>query len=111
MTEDDETTDPNEQAVIVRFEYGSTDLAPLGELEDRLIAAIDAAEVGEFDGNEVAVDGSHGFLYMYGPDADALFATVKPILESAEFMKGARVKVRYGPAAKETPRIEVVLGE
>jgi hypothetical protein len=55
-----------EQAVIVHFTYGSTDLTALFELEERLEAVIAAARVGEYDGNEVAVDGSDGYLYMYG---------------------------------------------
>jgi hypothetical protein len=48
-----------EHAVVVKFDYiGSTDLTPLFGLENQLEAAINAAKVGEFDGNEVATDGS-----------------------------------------------------
>lgn len=86
-----------EHAVIVHFNYGSTDLDPLFALEDKLEQAISAAGVGEFDGNEVAADGSDGYLYMYGPDADKLFDVVKPALEASSFMKGATVTKRYGP--------------
>src|SRR4030095_10580558 len=56
-----------EHAVIVYFQYGSTDLSRLTALEEEISQAIAAAGVGEFDGNEVATDGSDGFLYMYGP--------------------------------------------
>ena len=86
-----------EQAVIVHFSYGSTDLQPLSALEDKLEHAIAAAGVGEFDGNEVAADGSDGYLYMYGQDADRLFEAVEPVLESSQFMRGAKVIKRYGP--------------
>ena len=86
-----------EQAVIVHFLYGSTDLQRLHALEDRLEKAIAATKAGEFDGNEIATDGSDGFLYMYGPDADRLFEVVMPILHSANFMEGATVRRRYGP--------------
>src|SRR5262245_3056507 len=73
---------PAEHGVIVKFDYlGTTDLAPLFALEERLEAAINAARVGEFDGNEVAADGSDGVLYMYGPDADRLFEAIRPVLE------------------------------
>lgn len=48
---------PPDQAVIVHFDYGSTDLQPIFELEDRLIAAVAKAGAGEFDGNEVVADG------------------------------------------------------
>ena len=78
-----------EHAVIVHFSYGSTDFSRLFALEDELIEAIEKADAGEFDGNEVAADGSDGYLYMYGPDADKLFETVKPIVEFHDFMRGA----------------------
>jgi len=88
----------SEQAVIVHFEYGQTDLNPLYELEDKLIAAIEAADAGEFDGNEVATDGSDGSLYMYGPDADRLFTAIRPVIASATCIRNAVATVRYGPA-------------
>jgi hypothetical protein len=100
---------PSDHAVIVHFDYGSTDLKPLFELEQRLEAAIAAAVAGEFDGNEVATDGSDGFLYMYGPDADVLFAAVRPVLEACVFMRGARVRVRYGPPSDGVQEVQHVL--
>ncbi len=98
-----------EHAVIVHFAYGSTDLSPLFELEDKLEHAIDSAAVGEFDGNEIAADGNDGRLYMYGPDGDVLFKVVRPLLESADFMKGARVVIRYGPPADGVRESEIIL--
>jgi hypothetical protein len=93
-----------EHAIIVHFQYGSTDLTRLFALEDKLIEAISSAKAGEFDGNEIAADGSDGYLYMYGPDADRLFDVVLPILKSADFMKGAAVTRRYG-RIQENPRV------
>jgi hypothetical protein len=104
------TNRPPEHAVLVRFAYGSTDLSRLFALEERLEQAIVAAGVGEFDGNEVATDGSDGTLYMYGPDADALLGAVRPILLATEFMRGARVALRYGPPEDGVREVEVVLG-
>ena len=100
-----------EQAVIVKFDYmGSTDLTLLFELEGKLEAAIGAANVGEFDGNEVATDGSDGILYMYGADADRLFEVIRPVLEACSFMRGARVTLRYGPPVSDVPTRQLVLG-
>jgi hypothetical protein len=102
---------PVEHAVVVNFDYGgSTDLQPIFALEEKLEAAIDAAKAGEYDGNEVAVDGSDGSLYMYGPDADRLFSVVRPVLEACIFMRGARVKLRYGPPQDGVRERHVVLG-
>ena len=91
------TPPKNEHALVVHFAYGSKDLTKLFALEEELEKAILAAGVGEFDGNEVNVDGSDGYLYMYGPSADSLFAAIKPILEKTPFMRGAKAKLRYGP--------------
>lgn len=90
-------SDTPEHAVIVHFNYGSTDLQALFALEDKLEQAIAFAGAGEFDGNEVATDGSDASLYMYGPNADKLFEAVRPVLESSSFMRGAVVRKRYGP--------------
>jgi hypothetical protein len=100
----------SEHAVIVHFEYGSTDLSRLFALEEQLEQAIAVAKAGEFDGNEVAADGSDGYLYMYGPDADRLFAAVRPALEGAGFMRGARVVLRYGPPQDGVRKVEFELG-
>jgi len=47
---------------------------------------------------------------MYGPDADQMFAAVRPVLEGADFMRGARVTLRYGPPADGVREHQVVLG-
>jgi hypothetical protein len=100
----------NEQAVIVHFAYGSTDLSDLYELAGELEEAIEVAAVGEFDGHEIAVDGSDGSFYMYGPDADKLFQVAQPILEASDFMGGATVTVRYGPHVYEVPERQIRIG-
>ena len=105
------STGSPEHGVTVNFDYiGSTDLARLFALEEKLEAVINAAKAGELDGNEVATDGSDGFLYMYGPDADRLFEVIRPVLEACSFMRGARITLRYGPATAEARRREFVLG-
>ena len=106
-SEDDK---PVEQAVIVHFAYiGSTDLQPLYELEAQLEARLEVTGAGELDGNEVAADGSDGYLYLYGPDADALFGAIKQTLEACPFMRGAAVRLRYGPPADGVLEHEVQL--
>ena len=86
-----------EHAVIVRFTYGKDSLENLHALEKVLNTTIDHEAVGEYDGHDIAVDLSDGILYMYGPNADKLFDSVNPILESTDFTKGASVTLRYGP--------------
>jgi hypothetical protein len=96
-----------EHAVIVRFTYGLNDLNPLFALEDELIKAIETNGAGEFDGNELASDNSHGVIYMYGANADILFHVIKPVLQTAPFMKGATARLRYGPPEDDVKEIDV----
>lgn len=86
----------SEHAVLIEFEYGRPDLSELFALEEELEAAI-PPELGELDGNEVAIDRSDGTLFLYGPDADALWAAIAPVVKAASFMRGATVRLRYGP--------------
>ena len=100
----------SEQAVIVHFQYGKTEFQPVFDLGDALDEAIIKAGVGEYDGNEIAVDGSDGYLYMYGPDADRLFDVVRPVLESAVFMRNATVTIRYGSPGDDVVEKRVKIG-
>ena len=99
-----------EHAVIIHFYYNSTDLSRLFELEDELESALQLANSGEFDGNEITADGKDGYLYMYGPNADTVLATIKPILDSVDFMKGAKAILRYGSPEDGVREVEIDIG-
>ncbi len=106
----------SEHAVIIRFvEYRDRffaseggELTALYDLEDRLAAALEASGDGEFDGHEIATDGSEGHLYMYGPDAQALFERVAPILAASPVTRGGEARLRFGQAG-DTGAREIVL--
>jgi hypothetical protein len=100
---------PVEHAVLVHIFYGKKDIAPLRQLEDQLQTAITQNNAGEFDGDEIAVDLSDAFLYMYGPDGDALFSLIKPILETCQISKGAEVMVRYGRPNSGAEEVKFVI--
>lgn len=85
-----------EQAVIIHFQYGIQGLDSLYQLENKIEKLMKDSKIGEYDGHEIAVDYSDGFLYFYGNDADKLFNEVKPILISSSFMKNAEATLRYG---------------
>ena len=92
-------TPRSEQAVIVHVDstglpedvYEQYDLATI---EDRLIKVIKEDQLGEFDGNEVGRD--EATLYMYGPDAERLFAGIESTLREYPLCQGARVEIRRG---------------
>jgi hypothetical protein len=100
------TEEPPRQAVIAYFKLSDDawgdpeDFDDMYQWEDTLAEAIDEAGVGEFDG----IGRGLGFLdfYMYGPNADALFNVVEPLLRSFSPRPGSYVVKRYGePGAPE----------
>ncbi len=98
-----------EHAVLVYLKLSnehlgtSDEVDDVHELSDRLEEAIEAAEAGEFDGDEFGE--GQCTLFMYGPDADALFAAIEPTLRGSPLSRGGYAIKRYGdpddPDAKE----------
>ena len=97
------------QTVVVHFLYGQEDLRPLFALVDKLNAAVKRSGLGVYAGHEIAVDRSDGYLYLYGPDADALLRAIAPILNATPFAHGAKVKLRYGPPTSSTKESTITL--
>jgi hypothetical protein len=75
----------------------------LHRLQVKLTDAIDDAEVGESDGIATFGQGEC-VLLMYGPDADALFDAIKPILKASPHAKGGFAIKRYRGASASTTR-------
>mgnify|MGYP003342074831 CR=1 FL=1 len=83
----------------------SEEFAHLTDLEEKMEEAVVAAGVGEFDGNEF---GQGNFTYfMYGADADLLFAVVEPILRGDSQTKKGHAVLRYGPPGSFQRKIEL----
>ena len=95
---------PPEHEVTVHFSYGSTNLQHLYALEDLVRNAVSEAKVGEYDGHEIAEDGSDGLFFMYGPDAEALYRAISPLLGESSFMHGATVTLWFGPRGRKTQK-------
>jgi hypothetical protein len=95
----------DEHAVISHFNLSDDAFGHQDEreaffaLEDVLIGAIEAAQVGELDGNEFGA--GEAVASMYGPDADALFAAVDSHLVSFA-ARPAYCVLRYGSAGDPT---------
>jgi len=96
-----------EHAVIVHFNYGIEELDTLFKFENKLEKCIIDKEVGKYDGHEIAMDNSDGFLYMYGQNAETLFKAILPTLKSTSFMKGATATLRFGPPEDRAKEIDV----
>lgn len=89
--------------VLSDSEYGTNEEQDsIHELGARLERCIADAGAGEFDGEEFGAGGCT--LYMYGPDADRLFAAVEASLRASRHAKGSFVQKRYGPAGDPSVR-------
>jgi hypothetical protein len=99
-----EKSGPSAQEVEVYFAYGSTNFQYVYALGDQLQLAITEAKVGEYDGHAIPADGSQGRYFIYGPDAEAIFKVIAPVLEASPLMRGARVTLHFGPRRWGTPK-------
>lgn len=80
-----------EFAAIHFTEYGNTNLERIYSVSDELDKALKGTNLGELDGHMLAVTGSDGFLFLYGPDAKELYEYIKPIILRTPFLKNATV--------------------
>lgn len=82
--------------------YQQNDLALIA---DQLKQVIDREGLGQFGGNEFGP--TETTLFMFGPDAERLFAGIEPTLRASPVCHGARVLIRRGgPGAEQR---EVIL--
>ena len=88
----------------MHFEYGSTHFQYVYALGDQISLAITEARVGEYDGHKLPADGSEGRYFIYGPDAEAIYRVIGPILTASPLMRGATVTLHFGPHGWRTSK-------
>lgn len=93
-----------EHEVEVHFVYGSTNFQYVYALGDEIQTAVAETKVGEYDGHMLPADGSEGRYFVNGPDAEAIFRVIEPVLTASPLMRGATVTLRYGPRKWGTPK-------
>ena len=100
-----------EQAVIVYLKLSNSEHGTEQEremifkLETELEKKIVAASAGEVDGNEFG----EGFvtLYMYGPDANKLFESIRETIAAHKPRDGSYVIKRYGKPGAQQEKIDL----
>jgi len=106
-----ENNGPSMQEVEIHFAYGSTNFQHVYSFGDVLQHAIADAKVGEYDGHALPADGSEGRYFVFGPDADAIYKVLAPVLQTSPMMRGATVTLIYGPRRRSTPKRVIELPE
>lgn len=94
-----DTKTQNEEAVLIFLDGQGLDDAvyrdyDLSTLEGRIIELIEQDGIGELDGHETGPE--HTTIYLYGPDAEALFSRVRNVLIHHPLCKNSRVVIRKG---------------
>jgi hypothetical protein len=85
-----------EHAMIVHTGPGVVTLDEVRIIEDELSDALKKDSVGEVDGHELELSGRDAIFYIYGPDADRMFATALPILRGQRATANGYATLRYG---------------
>jgi hypothetical protein len=85
----------------------SEEVKAVHALSDVLKLAIEEHKAGEFDGDEFG-DGV-ARLFMYGPDADALFDAIKHPLLASPLASGGYAIKRYGPPEDGIKKVRIEL--
>jgi hypothetical protein len=99
-----------EQSLIIRFLYCYVDLDALHDLEFYLDEFLENNPVGRLDGHEIAMEGVDGLLFLYGPDAQKLFESIKPILLLTPFTSEAEIFIQNGENESECEEIYFIMG-
>lgn len=100
-----------EHAVLLHFRLESTwpstqEVDRYHALEERLEEAVKDARAGELDGDEFGE--GECVVFLYGPDAEALWKAVMPVLEKEPFPKGSFAIKRFGgPDCGQEERINL----
>lgn len=78
-------------------------------IEDPITEAIERAGVGEFDGH--AIGPAEATLYMWGPDADALWEAIESAVRRSTLGPGSYAIRRYGPPGASENRVDLASAE
>lgn len=98
-----ERAEPPVQALLIELDGVSLpdevyEECDVDRLEEQLTEAL--ADLGEFDGDEQGPETTT--LFLYGPDAEAMFRAVEPVLLNYPLAAGSKVTIRQGePGAQQ----------
>jgi len=88
------------QAVLVHLSLSNEDFGTPDERErshrfqDELVGILEAQHLGELDGDEWG--GGECTIYLFGPDAQALWKGIEPTVRGAQWPHSTSVTLRFG---------------
>jgi len=87
------------QHLILYFRHDVRDLIPWCEFIETLRPELAQSGAGEFESDDMAIDGGDCEAIFRGPDVEALFEILRPQFQNLPFLR------------KPTTKVELVFGE
>lgn len=82
--------------LIIYFKHGIRDVRPYMQFIEEQRGKLAVNELGEYLGDDMAIDGGDAEAVFAARDARLLFGFLKQDLAKLNFMKGARVTLIHG---------------
>lgn len=92
--------------LVIYFKHGIRDIIPYSDFISKCRIAMAACGVGEYLGDDMAVDGGDAEGVFAGPSSKKLFEFITQDLCALPFMKGAKVTLVFGDLDEGSPKEE-----
>lgn len=95
--------------LILHFGHGIQDIIPYSEFIQTIRPLLAQGQLGEYLGDDMAIDGGDAEAIFAGKDARALYVFLTPYLRKLRFLQGAQVRLIFGPLDGDSEVEEFVL--
>ncbi|WP_061540341.1 hypothetical protein [Collimonas fungivorans] len=92
--------------LVIYFRHGMRDIIPYSEFISKYRISMVECGIGEYLGDDMAIDGGDAEGIFAGPSSKELFAFIKQDLCALSFMKGAKVTLVFGELEEDNPKEE-----
>lgn len=92
--------------LVIDFRHGIRDVIPYSEFISKCRIAMAERGIGEYLGDDMAIDGGDAEAVFSGQSSKELFAFIKQDLCALPFMKGAKVTFVFGELEQGNPSEE-----
>lgn len=95
--------------LVIYFSHGIRDIILYSDFISKYRSAIAACGIGEYLGDDMAIDGGDAEGVFAGPSSKKLFEFIKQDLCALRFMKGAKVTLVFGDLDEGSPQEEFLI--
>ena len=92
--------------LVIYFRHGIRDIIPYSEFISKYRNSMVECGIGEYLGDDMAIDGGDAEGVFAGPSSKELFAFIRQDLCALPFMKGAKVTLVFGELDENSHREE-----